>query len=125
MIAPEIRRWVALVAVVVALIFTGLILAWCAEGRKADKAAGEASVAAAQSSLGKSASDRADAVRGAEEATDDLTQSNTDFIEGATNADQDAGDAGNRGRLAYCNRERVRANREPAWCAELRRSYPE
>ena len=38
-IAPEIRRWVTLAAVCVALIFIGLILAWCAQDRRDDKGA--------------------------------------------------------------------------------------
>ena len=39
MIPVEIRRWVTLVAVCVALIFAGLILAWCAQDRRDDKGA--------------------------------------------------------------------------------------
>jgi hypothetical protein len=33
MIPTEIRRWVTLAAVIIALIFVGLVLAWCAQGR--------------------------------------------------------------------------------------------
>lgn len=33
MIPTEIRRWVTLACVIIALIFVGLVLAWCAQGR--------------------------------------------------------------------------------------------
>ena len=33
MIPAEIRRWVTPACVIIALIFVGLVLAWCAQGR--------------------------------------------------------------------------------------------
>jgi len=119
MIPAEIRRWLTLACVVVALIFVGLTLAWCVERAKARQAAGEARVETSQANLGEDAGKRADAVREAEKANQDQTRANTDFITGADNANEDAGEAGRRGWIAYCRRERMRGNDLSAFCTQL------
>ena len=105
------------------LAFLLLSLGYCASTERAKKAQAQADVAAAQSDIAADGLRRLDDMTAATAANHAATAANSTFITGATNADQDAGDAGNRGRLAYCERQRVRNAPEPGYCAELRRAY--
>jgi hypothetical protein len=118
------RRIVGFGILVCVLIALFLTLGWCNSDRQAAKARGEGRVADAQAGLGSDAMKRADDVTQADAAGRVATQQNTDFITGADNANETAGEAGNRGRLAFCDRQRVRKQPEPDYCPALRGSYP-
>jgi len=117
-------RIAGIVALSVVLIFTLLALAWCSADKSARKARNEARVAASQAGLGADALERSDALAQANSESQEQTARNSEFINGAVNANDDAGEAGLRGRLAYCERERMRGNVEPDFCARLRITYP-
>jgi hypothetical protein len=116
-----LANWLALIALL-ALILVGF--AYCSQREQRQQAEGRGDVAEAQGGLGSDALGRLDRKGEDDRQGRDLTDSNTDFIEGAENANDDAGEAGDRGRLAYCERQRVRGRREPDYCPELRRAYP-
>lgn len=115
-----VRSWIILAVVVVLCIG---FLSWCDARRDAQAARLEGQVAGAQAQLGADALKRDADRQAANKAADAVTDANRDFITGADNADQDAGEAGRRGRLAYCERQRVRQRPEPAYCARLRVAY--
>ena len=106
MIAPEIRRWVALGAIVVVLIFALAILTMCQSRREAATANAKAREATAQANAGSAAVRATERRYARDAATDAQTKSNADFIQDADNAEQDAGEAGRRGWIAYCRRVR-------------------
>lgn len=111
--------------ITVALIcLVGFVVSYCTSRSAAQKASAERSVAAAQATLGADAMKRADDLDLRQREGQKVTDANGAFIQDAENADQDAGDAGRRGRLAYCERQRVRGSREPDYCAPLRGAYP-
>lgn len=109
--------------VVLLLVVILATLSWCHERGKARKAQGEATVAESQGNLGSDAMKRADDLNAANREGAALTEKNTDFIIGADNAKTDAGEAGDRGRLTFCERQRVRGKPEPQYCAGLRGAY--
>lgn len=117
-------RWAMLAGAVALLIVAILTLSYCSDRERLKRADGKASVATSQSGLGADAMKRADELGTANRDGQAITDANTNHITGADNADQDAGDAGNRGRLAYCERQRLRHKPEPGYCSELRRAYP-
>ena len=117
------RRVIGLAAAVVALCLVLLVVSMCSSDKRSKEAEANSSVSSAQARLGEGALVRQDALAEANRAGAQQTETNTDFIQGADNADQDAGDAGRRGRLAYCERQRLRGKPEPAYCPELRRAY--
>ena len=106
MIAPEIRRWVALGALIVVLLFAGAVLTMCNARKEAATANAKAREATAQANAGSAAVRATEGRYERDAATDAQTKSNADFIEGANNADESAGEAGLRGRAAYCRRMR-------------------
>jgi len=101
-----------------------LLLAYCDARKDAKEARSKATVAQSQAKLGEDALDRSDALNEAARANEAQTQANTDFVNEADNAKTDAGDAGLRGRLLYCERERMRGKPQPEWCNQLRIAYP-
>ena len=117
-------RWAMLAGTVALLIIAVLALSWCSERDRVKRARAEANVAAAQSGLGAEAMKRADDLGKAASENRATTQANTDHITEANNAKDDAGDAGLRGRLAYCRRQRLRDAPEPEYCHSLRHAYP-
>jgi type VI protein secretion system component VasK len=106
MIPTEIRRWIALGALVVVLLFAGAILTMCQARKEAATAHAKAREATAQANAGSAAVRATEGRYERDAATDAQTKSNADFIEGAENGRQDAGEAGLRGRVAYCRRMR-------------------
>jgi len=99
-------RIVQIGAIVVVLIFLGLTLAYCQSRRDAAVARSEAKVATGAANAGSAAVRATEGRYERDAATDAQTKSNADFIEGADNAEQDAGEAGRRGWIAYCRRVR-------------------
>lgn len=99
-------RIVQIGAIVVVLIFLGLTLAYCQSRQEAATARSEAKVATGAANAGNAAVGAIEGRYERDAATDAQTKSNADFIEGADNAEQDAGEAGRRGWIAYCRRVR-------------------
>lgn len=119
--AKRIVGFMALACVLALILFA---LSVCNARQDAAKARGEGRVADAQAGLGADAMRRADELNEADRLGQVQTDKNTDFITGADNANDPAGEAGDRGRLAYCERQRLRQRPEPHYCASLRRAYP-
>jgi hypothetical protein len=94
-------------------------MAWCSERDKRRGAAGEATVATSQAKTGQIGAEKASDQQQAEAKGRELTEANTAYIEGAENADESAGDAGRRGQLVYCNRQRMRGKPLPDYCVGL------
>ena len=105
-IPPEIRKAVAIGVLIVVLIFVGTILTMCQARKEAATAHAKAREATAQANAGSAAVRATEGRYERDAATDAQTKSNADFIEGAENGRQDAGEAGLRGRVAYCRRMR-------------------
>ena len=106
MIPVEIRRWIALGALIVVLLFAGSVLTMCQARKEAATAHAKAREATAQAKAGSAAVRATEGRYERDAATDAQTKSNADFIDGADNAGQDAGEAGRRGWVAYCRRVR-------------------
>lgn len=106
MIPVEIRRWIALGALVVVLLFAGAVLTMCQARKEAATAHAKAREATAQAKAGSAAVRATEGRYERDAATDAQTKSNADFIEDADNARESAGEAGLRGRVAYCRRMR-------------------
>jgi hypothetical protein len=119
-----VRRAIAIGSLVLALIVVGLVVGYCSQRDATRQAEGKASVAASQGNLGADALSRADDLNAANREGEAQTGRNTDFITGADNAKTDAGQAGDRGRLVFCDRQRVRGKPEPEYCPRLRGAYP-
>jgi hypothetical protein len=105
-IPPEIRKAVAIGVLIVVLLFVGAILTMCSARREAAVANAKAREATAQANSGSAAVRATEGRYERDAATDAQTKSNADFIEDADNAEQDAGEAGRRGWIAYCRRVR-------------------
>lgn len=99
-------RVVQIGAIVVVLIFLGLTLAYCQSRQEAATANAKAREATAQANAGSAAVRATEGRYERDAATDAQTKSNADFIQRADNAEQDAGEAGRRGWIAYCRRVR-------------------
>ena len=99
-------RIVQIGTLAVVLIFLGLTLAYCQSRKDAATANAKAREATAQANAGSAAVRATEGRYERDAATDAQTKSNADFIEGADNAKESAGDAGVRGRAAYCRRMR-------------------
>ena len=119
-----VRRVIVLTLIALALVVIGLTVGWCNAAKDTQEAEGKASVATSQGNLGADALSRADDLNAANREGEAQTGRNTDFITGAENAKTDAGEAGDRGRLAFCDRQRMRQRPEPGYCAALRGAYP-
>lgn len=118
-----VQRVIMACLVFCVLIVVLLTVGFCDQRDRTRQAEGQASVATSQGNLGADALKRSDDMNAANDEGAAQTGRNTDFITGADNAKTDAGDAGNRGRLAFCDRQRVRNRPEPEYCPALRRTY--
>jgi len=99
-------RVVQIGAIVVVLCFALAILTMCNARKDAATANAKAREATAQANAGSAAVRATEGRYERDAATDAQTKSNADFIEGADNAKESAGEAGLRGRAAYCRRMR-------------------
>jgi len=99
-------RFVQIGAIVVVLIFALAILTMCQARKEAATAHAKAREATAQANAGSAAVRATEGRYERDAATDAQTKSNADFIEDADNARESAGEAGLRGRVAYCRRMR-------------------
>ena len=105
-IPTEIRKWVALGALIVVLLFAGSVLTMCQARKEAATAHAKAREATAQAKAGSAAVRATEGRYERDAATDAQTKSNADFIEDAENARESSVQAGLRGRVAYCRRMR-------------------
>lgn len=112
-----------LIGLVIIALVVGLFAFGNSQCSATRKAEGEAKVSGVQSDLGVSALERSDKLAVDNAAGEARSRANSDFVNEATNAKQDAGDAGLRGRFVYCERQRMRNKPEPNYCPELRRAY--
>jgi len=99
-------RIVQIGAIVVILCFVLAVLTMCQARKDAATANAKAREATGQASAGSAAVRATEGRYERDAATDAQTKANADFIDGADNADQDAGEAGRRGWVAYCRRVR-------------------
>ena len=99
-------RIVQIGALIVVLLFAGSVLTMCQARKEAAAAHAKAREATAQANAGSAAVRAIEGRYERDAATDAQTKSNADFIEDAENAREDAGEAGLRGRVAYCRRMR-------------------
>ena len=99
-------RAVQVATLAVLLIFLILALAYGQSRREAATANAKAREATAQANAGSAAVRATEGRYERDAATDAQTNTNTDFIGGADNAKDDAGEAGRRGWIAYCRRVR-------------------
>lgn len=99
-------RIVQIGALIVVLLFAGSVLTMCQARKEAAVAHAKAREATAQAKAGSAAVRATEGRYERDAATDAQTKSNTDFIEDAENARESAGQAGLRGRIAYCRRMR-------------------
>ena len=114
-IPAEIRRWVALGALIVVLLFAGAVLSMCNARKEAVVARSEAKVATGAANAGNAAVGAIDGqakAQGELEAQERINQGN---ILNASDAKTDAGETGNAGRAALCANERMRRE-HPAYC---------
>jgi hypothetical protein len=99
-------RFVQIGAVVVVLCFALAVLTMCQARKEAATANARAREATGQANAGSAAVRATEGRYERDAASDAQTKANADFIDGADNAEQDAGEAGRRGWVAYCRRVR-------------------
>ena len=99
-------RVASIIALVVVLCLAMAILTMCQARKEAATSNAKAREATGQANAGSAAVRATEGRYERDAATDAQTKSNADFIEGAENAGQDAGEAGRRGWIAYCRRVR-------------------
>lgn len=112
-------RVVRIGAIVAVLCFALAILTMCNARKEAATANAKAREATAQANAGSAAVRATEGRYERDAATDAQTKSNADFIEGAENSRDEAGEAGRRGVVAWCRRLRAQGvNNEPR-CASI------
>jgi hypothetical protein len=112
-------RIVQIGTLVAVLIFLGLTLAYCQSRREAAVARSEAKVATGAANAGNAAVGATEGRYRRDAATDAQTKSNADFIEGAANSRDEAGEAGRRGVVAWCRRLQARGINDEPRCASI------
>lgn len=114
-----VRRVVVLGALICLLLVILLVVGFCRSRDAEERGEIETKVAAGQADVGQISSDREADQREREAANRTITEQNTSNIREAENANETAGDAGRRGQLAYCERQRVRGKPLPSYCPGL------
>jgi hypothetical protein len=114
-----VRRVVVLVGLGLLLIVVGLTVGYCSERDATARAKFEGRVAETQAGLGAAAATTTAGQVQAEAENAAQTGRNREDILNAENATDSAGDAGDRGLRALCERMRYRDSER---CAELRRA---
>lgn len=98
------------ITLVIVLVVMLLTLGYCGQREKAKRSATQAGIAQAQAGLGREALDKEGAINTSERENAAQTEKNRQDIEGATNAKDSAGDAGERGLRALCQRVQYRGD---------------
>lgn len=107
-LTPALTRIVLII--VGLLVIIALTLGYCSQRDKAKRSATQAEIAQAQAGLGREALDKEGAINTSERENSAQTEKNRQDIEGATNAKDSAGDAGERGLRALCQRVQYRSD---------------
>lgn len=114
MTRTQILSLIGLGALVVIIL---LCLAWCGQIKETEKVLAEKDAITEQALVAKNAAKAEYDQSQAEAAGRDVTEQNAKNINEAENANDDAGEAGRRGQLAYCERQRVRRQPLPSYCS--------
>ena len=110
----QILSLIGLGALIVIIL---LCLAWCGQIKETEKVLAEKDAITEQALVAKNAAKAEYDQSQAEAAGRDVTEQNAKNINEAENANDDAGEAGRRGQLAYCERQRVRRQPLPSYCS--------
>lgn len=111
-----LKTW--LIAAFVVIVLLGL-LSWRSACKAVDTAQDRAEVAQTQANVGQKGAENTAAQVEREATNRETTEANTAHINEADNANDTAGEAGRRGQLAYCERQRVRGKPRPDYCPRL------
>ena len=114
MTRTQILSLIGLGALIVIIL---LCLAWCGQIKETEKVLAEKDAITEQALVAKNAAKAEYDQSQAEAAGRDVTEQNAKNINEAENANDDAGEAGRRGQLAYCERQRVRRQPLPSYCS--------
>ncbi len=114
-----VQRAIAIGSLVLALVVVGLVVGYCSQRDATARAKFEGRVADTQAGLGAEASKTTAGQVQAEADNAAQTGRNREEILNAENANQSAGDAGDRGLRSLCERLRYR---DSLRCVELRRA---
>lgn len=114
-----VRRVLVIASICLILLVVLLTVGFCRFRDAEKRGAIETKVATAQANVGQVSSDREADQREREAVNQTITEQNTANIREAENANETAGDAGRRGQLAYCERQRVRGKPLPSYCPGL------
>lgn len=114
-----VRRVIVLGVVACLLIVIGLTVGWCSRREEVARAGFDRNVAGAQAGQGEKAATITAGQVQTEADNAAQTGRNREDILDAENANDSAGDAGDRGLRALCDRMRYRDSER---CAELRRA---
>ncbi len=109
-LSASLTKILSAVALVLLLVVKILVMGYCSQRDKAKRSATEAEIAQAQAGLGREALDKEGAINTSERENAAQTEKNRQDIEGATNAKDSAGDAGERGLRALCQRVQYRSD---------------
>lgn len=114
-----VRRVIVLTLIGLLLVVIGLAVGWCNANKDAARARFDGKVAGTQAELGADAATTTAGQVQAEADNAAQTGRNREDILDAENANDSAGDAGDRGLRALCERVRYRDSER---CVELRRA---
>ncbi len=114
-----VRRTIVVALIGLLLVVIGLTVGWCSQREQVARANFDKGVAGAQANLGADAATTTAGQVQAEADNAAQTGRNREDILDAENANDSAGDAGDRGLRALCERVRYR---DSVRCVELRRA---
>lgn len=109
-LSDTLTKILSAITLVIVLVVVVLTVGYCSQREKAKRSATQAEIAQAQAGLGREALDKEGAINTSERENAAQTEKNRQDIEGATNAKDSAGDAGERGLRALCQRVQYRSD---------------
>lgn len=109
-LSDTLTKILSAITFVIALVVVVLTIGYCSQREKAKRSATQAEIAQAQAGLGREALDKEGTINTSERENAAQTEKNRQDIEGATNAKDSAGDAGERGLRALCQRVQYRSD---------------
>lgn len=108
--SDTLTKILSAIALVIVLVVMLLTLGYCSQREKTKRSATQAEIAQAQAGLGRDALNKEGAINTSERENAAQTEKNRQNIEGANNAKDSAGDAGERGLRALCQRVQYRSD---------------
>lgn len=109
-LSDTLTKILSAITLVIVLVVLVLTLGYCSQHEKAKRSSTQAEIAQAQAGLGREALDKEGAINTSERENAAQTEKNRQDIEGAINAKDSAGDAGERGLRALCQRVQYRSD---------------